>query len=211
MRIKKKLKINAVVSLLIAFLISIVLVFSFYNLDKANKSAKIAGDIITRSLERVLLRNDYLRSNRERAKEQSYDTNIQINNLLMLASEYFQSANEKKIIAQMIEAQESHNEIFFAIVANREKNCVNGKLTGFPLDMEDRLLNQLNISSYEKVIQYRALQASSRQARASALSLATGAVIAGLLVIIATAYVQFMVDGPVHHESCQSSVRRCNA
>ena len=188
MRIQKKIRIQALVSLLIAFFISLVLVKELYDLNEANNSAKIAGNIIRSSLERVSLRNDYLRSNRERAKEQSFNKNIQISKLLKSASEHFHSVEDKKIIGKMIESQDSQNEIFLAIVANREKN-LNRSLTGLPLEVEERLLNQLNISAYEEVIQGRALQESSRETRASALRLASGCVISALLAMIATAIV----------------------
>jgi methyl-accepting chemotaxis protein len=187
MRIKKRLRIQAVVSLLIAFFIGIVLVLELCDLNKANNSAKIADNIITSSLEIVLLRTDYLRSNSERAKDQWFDKNIQISKLLKSASEYFQSAEDKKIIGKMIESQDSQNELFLAIVANRTKNYLKARLTGLPLEVEERLLNQLNISAYEGVIQGRALQESSREARASALRLASGCVILALLAMIATA------------------------
>jgi PAS domain S-box-containing protein len=189
MRIKKRFRIQAVVSLLIAFFIGIVLVLELCDVNKANNSAKIADNIITSSLERVLLRNDYLRSNRERAKDQWFDKNIQISKLLKSASEYFQSAEDKKIIGKMIESQDSQNELFLAIVANRTKNSLNARLTGLPLEVEERLLNQLNISAYEGVIQGRALQESSREARTFALRLASGYVILALLAMIATAMI----------------------
>ena len=96
MRIKKRLRINAVISLLIAFVIGLVLALALYQLNRANNSAIIAGDIITGSLERVSLRNDYIRTNSERAKDQWFDKNIQISKLLQSASEYFQSAETKK-------------------------------------------------------------------------------------------------------------------
>ena len=197
MRIKKRLRINAVVSLLIAFVIGLVLALAFYQLNKANKSAIISGKIITGSFERVSLRNDYIRSNSERAKDQWFDTSLQISKLLKSAPEYFQRSEDKKIIAKLIAAQESLNEIFTALVANREKNYLNAGLAGLPLEVEERLLNQLNMKVYEGVLQCRALQESSRAARVSALRLAEGGVASALLVIIAAALINLWSMGRV--------------
>jgi hypothetical protein len=60
-------------------------------------------------------------------------------------------------------------EIFSAIVANREKNQTGGDLAGIFLEVEKRLLSQMNIRLYEFVVMARAIQESSNRTRVSAL------------------------------------------
>ena len=113
------------------------------------------------------------------------------------APDYFREAEDQKIINKIIDSNESTEEIFSALVANREKNYSNAGLTGLSLDVEERLINQINMRSYEIVLKGRALQESSRKARAIALKLATGGVALGLLVIIAAAFFNLWSMGRV--------------
>jgi PAS domain S-box-containing protein len=138
-----------------------------------------------------------MRSNSERAKDQWFDKNQQISNFLKSAAEYFQDNEDRKILGKMIESHESILEIFSALVANREKNYLNAGLVGLPLDVEERLLNQLNMRVYEQVLKGRALQESSRKALASALKMAVGGVVLALLVIIVAALINLRSMGRV--------------
>jgi nitrate/nitrite-specific signal transduction histidine kinase len=187
MRINKRLWINALISLLIAITVGFTLALSLYQLNKANNLSLISSNIITRSFERVSLRNDYIQTNSERAKQQWFAKSQQIGELLKSAPEYFQRNEDKKIIAKLVESHESSLQIFSALVANREKNYRNDRLEGLSLEVEARLLNQLNMRIYERVLQSRALQESSRTARATAVRLASGGMISALFVMIAMA------------------------
>ncbi len=195
MQIKKRLQINVAVSVLMAFVICLVLFLSLYRLNKANNSAKIAGDIITSALERVTLRNDYIRNNSARAKEQWFAKHEQIGKLLKSASEDFRDAEDRKNIAELIENQESIGKIFSAIVANREKSALNRAQPHLSREVEDRLLSQLNMRVYEVVIHGRKLLESSREARASALRLAGWGIISALLLIVAAAIINSWTMG----------------
>lgn len=189
MRIKKRLYINAVVSMLIALVIGLVLSFSLYRLNRANNFAIISGELLTAVLERVVLRNDYIRNNSARAKEQWFIKNALIGGILKSALENFRDAGDKKIIAGLLEEYESFGRIFSAIVANREKNPTTSGGAEFSPAIEERLLNQLNLRVYEAVDKSHKLQHSSVQARAAALKFAGGGVVAALLLLIATAMI----------------------
>lgn len=130
MRIKKRLQINAIVSVLLAAVICLVLVLSLYRIDRANRSAEIAGDIVTSAFERVTLRNDYMRNNNARAKEQWFTKHAEIGKLLKSAPEEFRDAEDRMIIVRMVNNNKSTGKIFSAIVANREKR-------GLSLDQPD--------------------------------------------------------------------------
>ncbi|MHB9097835.1 MAG: sensor histidine kinase [Syntrophales bacterium] len=185
MQIKKRLQINVAVSVLTVFVICLVLFLSLHQLNKANDSAKIAGEIITGMLERVTLRNDYTQNNNARAKEQWFAKQKQIKELLKSASKNFPSAEDRKNIAVLIENHESIGRIFSAMVAGREKSGVNPVSADLSHEVEERLVTQLNMRVYEAVVYGRRLLESSRKARASAIRLAGGSIIAALLIIIA--------------------------
>src|SRR5665647_1607147 len=102
MLIKKRLQINVAVSVMIAVVIGLVLFLALYRLNRANNLAIIAGELVTSALERVTLRNDYIRNNSERAKEQWFAKNKQIGELLQSASENFWDAEDKKNIAILL-------------------------------------------------------------------------------------------------------------
>lgn len=125
MQIKKRLQINIAVSALTVLVICLVLFLSLHQLNRANDSAKIAGEIITSMLERVTLRNDYALSNSARAKEQWFAKQKQIGGLLKSASENFHDTEDRKNIAELIDNHESIGGIFSAIVASRERNGLN--------------------------------------------------------------------------------------
>ena len=187
MLIKKRLQINVAVSVMIAVVIGLVLFLALYRLNRANNLAIIAGELVTSALERVTLRNDYIRNNSERAKEQWFAKNKQIGELLQSASENFWDAEDKKNIAILIDDYESFGRIFSAIVANREKNSLTSGSADLSSKVEEKLLNQLNMRVYEVVIHGRELGESSKEARASALKFAGWGVVSALLILITTA------------------------
>jgi two-component sensor histidine kinase/HAMP domain-containing protein len=187
MQIKKRLQINVAVSVLTALAACLVLFPALYRMNEANNSEKIADDIISSVLERDVLRNDYLRNNGARAKEQWFARHEQIGKLLKRASENFRDTEDGKNISGMIEDHESIGNIFSAIVANREKSYLNPEPAPLSREMEDRLLSQLNMRVYAVVIQNHKLLESTRTARVSALRLAGGGVIFALLVLMAAA------------------------
>ena len=73
-----------------------MLSLALYRINKANNIAKIAGDIILNSFERVTLRNDYLQNNNERAKAQWFARHEAIGRILKSASKEFQDAGRQK-------------------------------------------------------------------------------------------------------------------
>src|SRR5512135_2637955 len=100
MQIKTRLQINVIVSMLMACVICLVLFLSLHNLINENNAAKIAVDIITSALERTTLRNNYVRNNSARAKQQWISKHVQINGLLKSASENFREAEDRKNIGK---------------------------------------------------------------------------------------------------------------
>jgi signal transduction histidine kinase len=188
MQIKKRLRINTVISMLLAFVVTFVLILSLYRINNAKSQLVITDEIINLALERIILGTDYILNNSERAKTQVFAKNKQIDKLLNSAPEHYQGIEERKIIDAMIEVQHSGKEIFSTIVANRENSNVNDGSTNFSLLTEERLLTQLNMRTYKTVIQGRALKESGKKALASALR-AAGWCTLIVMIIIAVAMI----------------------
>ena len=69
-------------------------------------------------------------------------------------------------------------------MANREKRESNPDLAGLSLDVEERLLSEMDMKVYEIAIHGRELRASSIKARTSAFRLAGGSILLTLVVIV---------------------------
>ena len=102
MRVKQRLRINAVTSVITAFIIFLVLSVALYRVNRAMQESKIANDIMSTSFERAAIRADYIRTGNERAKEQYIAKHEQIRQLLKDASNRFEDADDIKTIKEMI-------------------------------------------------------------------------------------------------------------
>lgn len=187
MQIKKRLQINAVATVFTALIVFMVFFLALYRIDKANNLAMIAGDLIANSLERLTLRNDYVRNNNARAKEQWFARHEQIGRILKSASENFQDAGDKETIDEIIKSHESIGKIFLTVVAAREKKDLKPDSADLSHELEDRLLSQLNMRVYDVVVQSRKLLSSSRETRVAAVRLAGVGVLLLLFMVIAAA------------------------
>ena len=187
MRIRKRLQLNVAVSVITSIVICLMLFLALQRISGVSSLTKTAGDLMSGMLDRVALRNDYIRNNSGRAKEQWFAKHEQIGALLTGAAAEFRGADDKKKIAEMIEVQQSIGQIFSAIVANREKGEKGAVPAGLAREVEDRLLNQLNMRVYEVAIQSRDLLESAQKARLSVFRQAAWEIIAILLLLIAAA------------------------
>ena len=175
------------VSASIAFVLCLMLLHSVYQLNRANNLGKIAGDIIAVTLERVTLGNDYMRNNSARAKGQWFATQEQIGALLKSAFDNFSDADARDSISELSENNKASKRIFSAIVANRDKNGSKSGSAVLSIEVEDRLLSQLNMREYEETINGRKLLETARNIRNSAVLFAGWGTFLSLLILIALA------------------------
>ena len=195
MRVKQRLNINAVVSVIAVCIILLVLFLALYRINKANNTAKIAGDIILNSFERVTLRNDYLQNNNERAKAQWFGRHETIGRILNTASKEFRAAEDKRTLDEMLRKHESIGNIFSAIIENREKKKSASYDDNISQEVEDRLLSQLNMKVYEEVVLGRELLESSRRERDSIMWQAGVAVVSSFLLLLAAVIINAWTMG----------------
>ena len=192
MQVKHRLRINAIVTAISAITILAVLFMTMHRVLGAVDANKTADAIITTAFERLALRTDYMRTGSERAREQVSAKYAQISDLLKSAAKKFTNPEDKKTVAALIEGNESIGKIFRTVVANRKDAGLKGRSEALPLEVEDRLISQLNMRIYETVLLGGKLQESSNAALVSSLKLAGGGIVfvfllAGVVTIINSA------------------------
>ncbi len=187
MKVKQRLKISVFVSAVTTLIIVGVLTLSLYNINRANNIAKVAGDLILSSFERLTLRNDYLRNNNDRARGQWFAKHREIGKILKAASETFRDPEDREIIARLLKGHASIGRLFSGIVDSRNRRESHRESQVLSQETEARLLNQLNMRVYETSADVRKLLESSREARSSALRRAGGSIVFVLVVMVATA------------------------
>ena len=183
MRIKRRLQINIAVTVLMFFFICSMLFLALYHVKKAIDASEIANGIISGAFEMIMLRNDYVRNNSERAKAQWYEKSEEMNVLGKSAAEKFRNAEDRKTVDAMIKVHESMGKNFSALVENVKKRGVNTDFAALSREVEDRLLSQLNIKVYEEVLLGRKLRSSARANLFFVLNLSAGGIIFTLMII----------------------------
>jgi len=172
MQVRKKLRINVTVSVITAVIIVLMLFLSLYRISHAMEELEIADKIAISAFQRNTFRNDYLRTGSERAKVQWFTEHDRMSILLKSASEKFRDAEDKKNIADMIEDNETTGKLFSVIVDNREQMGPGEDLPFLYQELEDRLVSQLDMRLYDKVLYSRRLQEAARGGLFAALRLA---------------------------------------
>ncbi len=185
MQVRKRLKINAAVSVAMAIAILLVTFTALYRINKANSAAVIAGDIVSSYLERVTLRNDYVRNSNERAKEQWFAKQEQVTRRMKSAAKAYPDPGDRATIERLIKNNESIGKIFTTIVANREKH--DPASAALSREVEDRLVSQLNMRVYDAVVLSRKLLESSRKSRTAAIRSAGGSFLVLILIVVSAA------------------------
>jgi PAS domain S-box-containing protein len=186
MKVKKRLQLSAAVSIMTVFAVVLLLFLTLSRVKHAMEQSRIADEILISAFERSAFKSDYLQNNNERAKIQWLAKHEQIGKILRFAADRFKTGKDKKIVEEMIEDHERTGKIFSTMVANRDKKRLHPESAELSEDIEKRLVNQLNMRLYAKVLYGRALQDSSREHLFSALRL-TGLSLVVFIAIIAAA------------------------
>jgi len=120
MQIKKRLRINNWISLIVAVLIAISLSWSFWEVYRTNWNENLVNKIQKTAFERIALRDDYLLNLEERASNQWHLKSEALRKLLETASESFSSADDKLLLQ---EAQKNFDATFssFSSIIERSK------------------------------------------------------------------------------------------
>jgi len=184
MRVRRKLQINAAVSALVAIAVILLLLMGIYRVNNAFYDLTIAEEILNSSFERSTLQADYLRTGNERAKVQWFAAHEQIGRNLKIASGRFDYPEFQHMIREMIQDHESTTTLFISIVENREKAQAGAVSYELSRSIENRLLTQVNIRLYDKVLNTRELRVAARQRLLGELK-QTGMSIAAFIAVLA--------------------------
>ena len=163
MQIRKKLQINAFVSLLSVVIIALILFFGAFRMNTAFHDLVLADRIMTSMFQQNTLLGDYLRSDSDQARAQLIIEHQKTTDLIKIAAQTFTNSNEQKITEKMVRDDQSINKIFSDIVGNRERSLSSGTPKTLFKAAETRLLTQLNIRSYNMVLNIQALRNSAEQ------------------------------------------------
>jgi PAS domain S-box-containing protein len=187
MQVKKRLQINVVLSVLTACLIIPMLIMAAYRINGAVGAQQVAGEIIAGAFERVALRNDYMRNDNERAKVQWAAKHEQIGLLLKSASREFTDPEDRALLADLSKDHESIFNLFSSIVENREKTLSGVYSRALALEIENRLINQLNMRVFNTVLLARRLHEAADDRMSFALRFFGWGVIAVIGILVAGA------------------------
>lgn len=195
MRVKTRLIINAAISVTMAFVIGMMLFMALYRVSSALEESEIAGELVTTAFERSTLRSDYLRTNSERAKKQWVAKHEQMGRLLNSASEKFRKDEDRKTIEEMVKDQAFTGKIFSAIVENREQSRSDADSARLFQETEGRLVSQLEMRLYDKILNANKLHEAAARRLRSALRLAGGAIICVIAIVAAAVIVNSWTMG----------------
>jgi hypothetical protein len=185
MRVKSRLQLSAALLLIAVAVVFLVIVLAMYRVNQAIEASNTAGEIIIGAFERLTLRNDYVQNGNERARVQWAYKHEQLGRYLTTAAEKFHDPTNQKIVAEMIEDQESIGRLFSSIVKNREKRKGTAQADALTMETEERLLTQLNKRIYELVSRARSLRESSGETLFSNLRLAGWRIACVLILVMA--------------------------
>jgi len=186
MQVRKALNYTVVVSALAAAVILFVLLSMLYRVERAVQAGKIADSIVGAVFERSTLRDDYLRTDSERARIQLLSKHEEIGRLLREAQPLFSLPEEEVNLAEMVHDHESSGRLISAVLQSRIGSVPGSARSIGQKEMEERLQTQLVMKSYETVLQARTLQEAATRHLVSSLHAAGGS-IAGAIALLAAA------------------------
>jgi PAS domain S-box-containing protein len=124
MQIKKRLRINNWISLIVAVLIAISLFWSFWNFYRTDRNKNLVDEMKKTAFERIALRDDYLLYREERAGIQWQIKSEALRKLLETAAESFSSAEDNLLLR---EARINFDATFASFSEIIEKNKRKGR------------------------------------------------------------------------------------
>ena len=157
MRVRKALNYTVIFSALAAALILVVLVTMLYRVERAVQAGEITDAIVGAVFERSTLRDDYLRTDSERARIQLLAKHEEIGRLLNDAQPMFSLPEEQTNLAEMVRDHESSGRLITAVLQSRLGSGPGAARSPSQQEMEERLQTQLVMKAYETVLHARTL------------------------------------------------------
>ncbi len=195
MQVKKRLQINVAFSIITAFVVVLMLFLTLSRVHRAVEQSEIVSEILSSAFERSTFKSDYLQRSNERARVQWFAKSEQIGRLLKSASDKFKDPEDKKNIDEMIEDHESTVKLFSDIVENRERTKSGSASAELSQEIENRLVTQLNMRLYDKVLRTRRLREAAEQHLFAALRMAGWSIFFVIAAVAAAATINSWAVG----------------
>jgi methyl-accepting chemotaxis protein len=148
MKIRARLRLNAWISLGAVILMMFSLAWSFWKIDRTDRNEILVGEMRKAAFERILLRDEYLLYQEERAGTQWHAKSEILRGLLESGPEYFTSKKDKALLQDARKDFDATVSGFSTILEKykREKRSV-GKNLAFD-EADSRLIGQTFLKAY---------------------------------------------------------------
>jgi PAS domain S-box-containing protein len=148
MKIKTRLRLNALLSLAVVVLMMLSVVLLFLDLDKANQNVNLIEEIRKIGFERISLRDDYILYREERSSMQWTAKSEILRGLIEKASERLTGPTDKALL-QEVKKNFEMTFATFSTILKKDKREKRNREEGFAIDeVESRLIGQIFLKSY---------------------------------------------------------------
>ena len=189
MKIKTRLRLNTGISLFVAMLMVLSLVWSFWDFDRNDRNVKLVEEMRKTAFERIALRDDYLLYREERAIIQWQAKSETLRGLLKTAAGRFTTIEDKALLQEARQNFDTTFSTFSAILEKqrREKRRANRNFAFYEAD--SRQIGQVFLKSYALMDSIGRLYATTEMAETRARNRAAFLIIfffagGGILIII---------------------------
>jgi len=148
MKIKKRLRLNTFISLSVLILILLSLAWSFREMSVATRNMDRVAEMRKVAFERIILRDDYLLNQEERARTQWYAKSETLRGLLESASKTISGSEEQALLK---EARENFDATFtsFSHFLEEQKKRKSSSNKGINFtEADSRLIGQVFLKAY---------------------------------------------------------------
>jgi PAS domain S-box-containing protein len=148
MKIRTRLGLNTWISLGVVILMMLSLVWSFREMDKAERNENLANEMRQAAFERIILRDEYLLYREKRAGIQWQEKSETLRGMLETAKEHFTDDEDKALLREVQQDFEATFSLFSMILEGhvREERAARKQLA-FD-ERESRLIGQIFLKAY---------------------------------------------------------------
>lgn len=168
MQIKKRLRINNWISLIVAVLIAMSLSWSFWEVYRTNWKENLVNKIQKTAFERIALRDDYLLNREERAGIQWHLKSEALRKLLETAAESFSSAEDKLLLQEARKNFDATFSLFSAIMERVKRERLRGNSRLIFDEAGTQQIGQVFLKSYALMDTITRLQESTMREKTKA-------------------------------------------
>ena len=148
MKIKTRLRLNTFISLAAILLILLSLIWSFREIIIADRNIKLVDEMRNVAFDRILLRDEYLLYQEDRAKTQWHAKSNKLRELLALADTRFDEKKDKVVLQDALKDFEATKSGFTWVMESRARQAFGANTKpGFD-DAELQLIGQVYLKAY---------------------------------------------------------------